>query len=383
MQFKIFGLIVATAIVLIAEAGWSANFTLFKGSQIPVILGEPDYSPDFPKTKFDFQEAARELYNIHSDINKTKKYRLSQGETFIPSAKTINVSTLSDLELGELQKIVKQSPQLSKEDMGELAPFIQREYEKGRGFLESYRSLKGINQATKVQFCENIESNREAEVLSSVSNRLNFLNEGGVLGSGLCWWHSSFTRAVAGLAIFEPQLPRPKYKQVVDIINRLSKMNEVVVIPGFKDLHSFSQSFKNLIVDKLNSMQNVEILNFETRGLRGSSNNDSVALREQLDRAYVDFSKHKMPVYLMLQVSGVMAHSAVVINMIKRDNGYDLYLMDSAFSGTLVWRYVYGMSEFVYFNDKTFIPYVTTKERYEWIRIKKIAQDYCSKVRAK
>ena len=77
-------------------------------------------------------------------------------------------------------------------------------------------------------------------LISQRDNQLGFVNQGGLFGGGVCWWHSRFTRSAAYLAVFDPSLPRPSDEDAKKIISRLRDRKGVTLIPGFRNLFEFS-----------------------------------------------------------------------------------------------------------------------------------------------
>ncbi|MGK5087603.1 hypothetical protein WDW86_08600 [Bdellovibrionota bacterium FG-2] len=103
--------------------------------------------------------------------------------------------------------------------------------------------------------------------------RLSFSNQGGAFSSGVCWWLSRFQRAALYLARFYPELPKPTADEARKLIRRLAQMNEVVEIPGYRNIFDFSCDFSTLIQRRLERWQILDgIFRFAwIEGIRGKS----------------------------------------------------------------------------------------------------------------
>ena len=218
-------------------------------------------------------------------------------------------------------------------------------------------------------------------MLEQIEYRLAFTNQGGLFGMGVCWWHSALTRAAAYLALFDPTQARPTTNEARQIIQRLASLREIVVIPGYSNLYDFSQDFRRILVEELESWQWREVIGLETRGLKGKAENSSVDMQKQMELLYQQVEGQKRPTYVMLQRPGVAAHSWLVIDIQKHSAGYDLYIIDPNNHGTQIWRYKKGMAHFLYLESTAspFIPYLNDKEQQQLIQIEKTVSRFCEK----
>ena len=250
----------------------------------------------------------------------------------------------------------------------------------GQGLLFGYRKVDAANTPfSKAELCQNYRNKAQLEMIESVENQLSFTNEGGVFNKGVCWWHSSLTRASSYLAYFSPNKSKPSIAEVRNILKRLSTYSEVVEIPGYENLYEFSKDFKGEIISHLESMQWSEIRNIESRGLSGSSSS-AADMRAQIERAYTDVTLHKDPVYMMLQIPGVDAHAWIIYDVKKTDVGYDLYVIDSNYELNTIWRYKHGMKNFNLLTQSgaiPFVPYVNSREKAQLAQMKTTLNRLC------
>src|SRR6476620_3641879 len=72
-------------------------------------------------------------------------------------------------------------------------------------------------------------------LISDVSSRVAFKNQGGFFNGGVCWWHSRLQRSSAYLVKFAPSEVRPSGPELDFILHSLRVMNKVVTIPGYSD----------------------------------------------------------------------------------------------------------------------------------------------------
>ncbi len=173
--------------------------------------------------------------------------------------------------------------------------------------------------------------------------RLTFKNNGGLLGGGVCWWHSRFQRAVWYLARFDAGLARPSRSEARRLIRKLAARNAVVTIPGYRDLADFSNDFKNEIQEELEAWQiRDSFLNQAyIRGLSGRAHyREAGKLKSRLDRLYSQFQDARKSgglIWIMLQMRGIVSHSSLLHAMeLRADGGYHLEVVDSNFPDMMV-----------------------------------------------
>ncbi len=145
------------------------------------------------------------------------------------------------------------------------------------------------------------------------TNLLSFANSGGLLGKGVCRWHSRFTRNALYLAFFLPSQPRPALPEARRIIRLMMNARRVVPIPGYENLREFSLDHEKLIRNTLESRQIREgVLQFaRINGLWGSSAVPASKLKNLMDRIHGQVSS-KGIAYVKFQTPGLDAHALLV-----------------------------------------------------------------------
>jgi hypothetical protein len=215
-------------------------------------------------------------------------------------------------------------------------------------FLFSFSAIASESAAEKAaDFC----TNRSPKSLGSTIEkatldprmRLPFENEGGLLGGGVCWWHSRFQRAVWYLGVFDAGLPRPTHSEARKLIRKLVSRTAVVTIPGYRDLADFSRDFQREIQSELDAWQLRDsfINQAYVRGISGRAHYGKVGrLKRRLDRVYSQYVAAKKKgdlLWIMLQMRGIGSHSSLLHAMEARaDGGYHLEVVDSNFPEEMV-----------------------------------------------
>jgi hypothetical protein len=201
-------------------------------------------------------------------------------------------------------------------------------------------------------------------------NLLAFTNGGGLLGKGVCWWHSRFTRAALYLAYFEPDSPRPARREVRDIIATLMDARGVVAIPGYASLREFSEANRGEIQKLLERRQLQDgVLRFAwVDGLTGSPSVESRRLEDLMDRIHAETLEGLA--YVKLQIRGLDAHSLVFTEMEPlRGGGYRCSYLDSNWPGERIWEYRAGLDPV---SAATGIPGVPYLQRTRELRRMKL-----------
>lgn len=177
-------------------------------------------------------------------------------------------------------------------------------------------------------------------------NLLSFRNQGGFMGQGVCWWHSMLTRNANYLAVFRPDLPRVNDLEAEKLIRDLTANNQVVEIPGFKNLQEFSEHYRDLFQTILDQWQVVDGVLFLgwLRGISGEVDIPPDELRQSMDDLYQRVVVQGEVTYQRLQIPGIVAHAWLVIDMLVQDNGYDLVVVDSNYQTPYVMPYRFGQS---------------------------------------
>jgi hypothetical protein len=162
-------------------------------------------------------------------------------------------------------------------------------------------------------------------------NLLCFINSGGLLGKGVCWWHSRFTRNALYLAYFLPERHRANKSHAREIIRSLMLGNRVVAIPGYSNLRDFSGDRRNEIQKLLEWRQIFEgVVQFAwVNGLAGSSKVSPEKLKAIMDGLHSHTSSQGAA-YVKFQTPGLDAHALIVTGTDPApDGGYTVRYLDS------------------------------------------------------
>ena len=185
------------------------------------------------------------------------------------------------------------------------------------------------------------------KIADDPSMRMGFKNEGGMANGGVCWWHSRFQRAAWYLSVFDPGARAPTPAEAKELIRRLVSRKEVVVIPGYRDLVSFTKDFQSEIQSALNGWQlrDAFLNQAYLRGLHGHARfRDTAKMKSRLDRIFAEYSAAAASgdvLWVMLQMRGIDSHASLLHSMeLSPDGGYRMSMVDSNFPGQFV-EYVY------------------------------------------
>lgn len=209
-------------------------------------------------------------------------------------------------------------------------------------------------------FCAERSQPRFAQLhVADEANRLSFVNGGGLFNGGVCWWHSRFTRNAAYVARFQPFESKPSIAEAKRIIHAIRLGNQIVDVPGYSDLYTFSIDFKNEIQRKLEEWQTADGIGRGdwVRGLQGRTSERADKLATMMDELYQRVMVKHEVVYQKLQLPGITSHAWLVIYMVKEANGYLLTVSDSNFLTLKTRRYTRGSTQMMYGN-KGFVPYI-------------------------
>lgn len=255
--------------------------------------------------------------------------------------------------------------------------------------LSSFAALaQDISVATNVtlsaeaaaheRFCSErvVDEHALQRFLRNSDNRLAFTNGGGLMGGGVCWWHSRFTRNAAYLVQFRPDLPaETDAKAIKRMVTDIRKGKKVVVVPGFRNLREFSTAYIDEIQSKLEGWQKHDgfIEQAWITGLSGSTEVTAEDLGKKMDDLYALVGEGDV-VYQRLQLPGIASHAWLVVDMEKTAGGYKIYIIDSNTYSIDTYEYRQGDTSFSYWGDN-FVPYTgKTKEEQ---RLQKILNKSC------
>lgn len=158
----------------------------------------------------------------------------------------------------------------------------------------------------KDNFCSNQPSKND---LVLESNHLSFTNSGGLFNGGVCWWHSRFTRNALYLVSWHPERSKPTLKEAEKLIKKIHRGLGKVDIPGFSNLHSFSEAYAPLIKYELEKWQITDGLlkNKWIDGLTGTPWMPASWLSKYMDFLYETSMKTADPLFVRVQLQGITA----------------------------------------------------------------------------
>ncbi|MBY0415183.1 MAG: hypothetical protein K2Q18_13515, partial [Bdellovibrionales bacterium] len=109
------------------------------------------------------------------------------------------------------------------------------------------------------QFCADRSDTTYAKsLIKDSSNLMGFANRGGLVGGGVCWWHSRFQRNSLFLTIYKPAEKKPTKEEAEKIIGKIRGGKDIVTIPGYRNFSEFSYDQQPLIQAELEKWQKVD-----------------------------------------------------------------------------------------------------------------------------
>jgi hypothetical protein len=184
--------------------------------------------------------------------------------------------------------------------------------------------------------------------LESEDHRLSFVNSGGPMGIGLCWWHSRFQRNANYLTEYVPGTSSTEADKTA--IKGIISGAKVVEISGHRNLEEFSSANRLRIEEALGCWQLTDSFIRQTwfRGaFSGSSHPAADSLQKQMDDLYDKVASKRFVIYQMLQMKGPAAHAWLVFDMKKSQEGYVIRVIDSNATQPYNVFYSYGDREVV------------------------------------
>jgi len=217
------------------------------------------------------------------------------------------------------------------------------------------------------------------DLLSNPENRLSFKNRGGLFNGGVCWWHSRFERASAYLIEFRPELEKLSSTDLKKKLMNLTMM-KLTVIPGYKNLEEMSRENKGLIQEILNGWQVRDgfINQAWIKGLQGKTHLEPTKLKVHMDNIFQTFQKDKKPYFLMLQLPFVVAHAFLLMDMVKTENGYQLFVIDSNAPGEIITQDYKEGSSSLFYKKSPYVPYIGFAQDFAKINSEKL--NFCHEI---
>ena len=213
------------------------------------------------------------------------------------------------------------------------------------------------------------------------NNLMSFRNHGGLLNSGVCWWHSRFQRNALYLTLYKPELAKPNVDEAILLIKRIRDASSVVIIPGYENFRSFSSDFEPQIQRELEKWQKGDgFIRFAwIDGLSGKLPISAETLQNKMDKMYEVIQRDHTILYNKLEIPSIEAHAWLVVGMDKTENGYNLNIIDSNFPNEIqTYNYHIGDKNFTYYaNLFTFVPNLEGDE--ELTKIQSTMKTFCQK----
>lgn len=206
-------------------------------------------------------------------------------------------------------------------------------------------------------------------------NLLCFINSGGLLGKGVCWWHSRFTRNALYLAYFLPERHRAGKSHAREILNSLMRADRVVPIPGYSNLREFSGDRRSEIQKLLEWRQIFEgVAQFAwINGLAGRSKVPPERLKAMMDAIHAENTRGAA--YVKFQTPGLDAHALVITGTDpSADGGYTVRYLDSNLRLEAELAYRFGDRQLKLESGSVGVPYL--QRSWELARMRGIVKRF-------
>lgn len=228
-------------------------------------------------------------------------------------------------------------------------------------------------------YCERFENKTAIRELSfNKENLLSFKNQGGIFDGGVCWWHSRFQRNLLYLSIFHPEKARDKNPHF--LIKQIRLGREIIHINGFKSIEEFSQVYKKEIIKELEEWQLYEgvVLSAWIQGLKGNHQVSALEMQQRMNALYQYVKEANKIAYQKLQIKGITAHSWLVTDVKKTENGYVLGVIDSNWPNqSMMYNYKVGDRSFLSKSYGHFVPYLEFTREED--RLLTVAKKHCNR----
>lgn len=213
---------------------------------------------------------------------------------------------------------------------------------------------------------------------------LAFDNPAGTFQTGLCWFHSRLQRSAMYLAHFRPELPKPGKLVAKQLIRELIWMDRVVVVPGFADLHEFSEHYRAEFISALNKWSVVTVPAMASRLGDRARENDPNEVRYRIESLYRLWNERREVLFLRYSTGdfplGLFSHSKLILQaeplyetgqVAPRVTGYRFLELDPNASVRPYWVYQY----FTASSEPVAIGYVAYDG--DLVSISKALREYC------
>ncbi len=204
---------------------------------------------------------------------------------------------------------------------------------------------------SRAELCERFRTGTLVASLGDQNNRMGFGNDGGRVASGVCWWHSMFQRNALFTTYYSPSAPRPTDAEARRIFGRIRSGNQLVEVPGFPDLQSFTRAYRPILQDELEDWQVSQgvIGGGWIRGLTTRIEIDADEMRRRMDELYEEVNAGRPSLITLQYRERGSNHMLLVYEMLESEHGYALRGVDSNASreDTIVY-YAFGDTSFRY-----------------------------------
>ena len=227
----------------------------------------------------------------------------------------------------------------------------------------SFQAFAQSPSMSEGRFCaDRLNKNFVKKLAMDSNNLMSFTNQGGLIGGGVCWWHSRFQRNALYLTIFKPDLAKPSLEEASILVKKIRLGSEVVVIPGYRNFSEFSSENEEIIQRELEKWQKGDsFLRFAwVKGLEGNSEVAPLKLKALMDQIYQEVEVNQNISYTKLQIKGIESHAWLIVHMEKFNGGYNLQIIDSNIA-TTVENYTYREGETSIMENRSsfsFTPYL-------------------------
>ena len=234
----------------------------------------------------------------------------------------------------------------------------------------------GAAPTTRDEYCA-LKADDFFTMIKKQENRIGFVNQGGMMNKGTCWWHSRFQRAMTYLAVFNPNAAMPEASQIQVILKKLQRGREVVEIPGYKNVREFTLINYRQIQKLFNDWQKDDgIKKFSwLNGLKGRSQVSAYSMQKKMNELFEEVEVKKRITYIKLQVPGIAAHSWLVLDVEVISDGLRVTAVEPNWKDLRVVDYVRGWGTLVLKDFKKGVPYVQRTK--DFARYSAAAEQYC------
>jgi hypothetical protein len=221
--------------------------------------------------------------------------------------------------------------------------------------------IQELAAAPQKSLCQRTDSDIQ-QLAFDTSTRAAVVNQGGLLGDGVCWWHSRLQRSALYLATFRPDLPKATRAQSLAIINALANLSQVVVVPGYASFNEFSRDYEREIIARLESWQRADgFLHFRwIDSLKGHWRLPSRTLEGIMARIHTLVNDQHRILFEKLHFNSIASHAYLIIASRQTGEGYSIDVIDSNHpTETLTVNYRRGQTSLYKPDDnQPFVPYL-------------------------